>query len=77
MVLIIKRFKTMSEALEKEVYRCPLCGHEFMEGETEKCTVCPLAKVCNLILCPICKYEFPKTPVKRRKQRRNSLNKTF
>ncbi|WXG41487.1 MAG: hypothetical protein WED07_12090 [Candidatus Freyarchaeum deiterrae] len=52
---------------EKEVYRCPLCGHEFTEEKAEGCTFCPLAKACNLILCPACGYEFPKTPVKKNK----------
>lgn len=58
------------EVPEKEVYRCPLCGHEFTDDKTEKCAVCPLAKVCNLILCPVCNYEFPRMSMKRSKKTR-------
>jgi len=36
--------------------KCPLCGFEFEEKETEK--GCPMHKNCGLSLCPNCGYEF-------------------
>ena len=41
---------------------CPLCGFEF-DGEDTLCQHgCPLHTACNLTRCPMCAYEFPRTP---------------
>lgn len=38
---------------------CPLCGFEFVKQQTPCHQGCPLNKLCNLICCPSCHYEFP------------------
>lgn len=50
----------MAEEQEKMII-CPLCGHNFKKGESEKgCEGCPLYKNnCGLVRCPNCGYEFP------------------
>ncbi|MHA1578154.1 MAG: hypothetical protein ACTSUQ_00825 [Candidatus Freyarchaeota archaeon] len=60
----------MSDAFSEKVYRCPLCGHEFIEERAERCMLCPLARTCNLIMCPVCNYEFPKIPVSKGKRKK-------
>lgn len=41
---------------------CPLCGFEF-ERHAAPCEhSCPLGKLCKLICCPNCRYEFPEQP---------------
>lgn len=40
---------------------CPLCGFEFEQVDTLCAHGCPLGKLCNLVRCPSCAYEFPKT----------------
>lgn len=44
--------------MKENVHRCPLCGHEFEEGDTSSCAGCPLSRDCDLIRCPNCGYEF-------------------
>ena len=41
---------------------CPLCGMEFERIDTVCVHGCPLGASCNLVRCPTCSYEFPRTP---------------
>jgi len=41
---------------------CPLCGFEFDAEDTLCRHGCPLHTACNLTRCPMCAYEFPRTP---------------
>ena len=41
---------------------CPLCGFEFDPEDTLCQHGCPLHTACNLTRCPMCAYEFPRTP---------------
>lgn len=41
---------------------CPLCGFEFDAEDTLCQHGCPLHTACNLTRCPMCAYEFPRTP---------------
>jgi len=45
---------------KEKSYQCPLCGFKFTEKAAKTCLTCPLARKCNLIMCPNCGYEFPK-----------------
>lgn len=38
---------------------CPLCGFEFQKRDAPCETACPMGKICQLIRCPSCHYEFP------------------
>jgi Fe2+ transport system protein FeoA len=38
---------------------CPLCGFEFVKQQTPCHQGCPLNKLCKLVCCPSCHYEFP------------------
>ena len=42
-----------------QLYRCPLCGFEFRKGDAPCEHGCPLGKLCRLVCCPSCHYEFP------------------
>jgi len=53
--------KLTAESTKKPHYRCPLCGRQFTYEEAEACLICPYALKCNLVMCPQCHYEFPKT----------------
>jgi DNA-directed RNA polymerase subunit RPC12/RpoP len=43
--------------------KCSFCGFEFDEKDSvNACKSCMMSKGCNLIRCPNCGYEEPKTP---------------
>ncbi len=39
------------------IYKCPLCGEEFSQGE-ERCRACPMHGSCWILCCPGCGYTF-------------------
>ena|ERR1043166_4669145 len=41
---------------------CPLCGFEFEKRDTACAHSCPLGRLCKLVRCPNCQYEFPERP---------------
>ena len=38
--------------------KCPLCGYEFDEKNSECHKECPLNKECSMVCCPSCHYQF-------------------
>ena len=43
-------------------FRCPLCGCQFSHGD-QVCSACPLKPGCDIVGCPHCGYQFPRTSV--------------
>src|ERR1043166_9580963 len=41
---------------------CPLCGFEFEKRDTACAHGCPLGRLCKLVRCPNCQYEFTEQP---------------
>lgn len=41
-------------------FTCPLCGSRFTHG-TLVCVSCPLNAGCDIVKCPDCGYQFPRT----------------
>ncbi len=41
-------------------FRCPLCGAGFTHGALA-CGSCPLNAGCDIVKCPHCGYQFPRT----------------
>jgi hypothetical protein len=41
-------------------FACPLCGGRFSHGE-QVCGTCPLRPGCDVVGCPHCGYQFPRT----------------
>lgn len=37
---------------------CPLCQHEFQLEEMPCNTGCPMNRICKVLCCPRCRYEF-------------------
>ncbi|MFN0152729.1 MAG: hypothetical protein ACKVU1_18655 [bacterium] len=37
---------------------CPLCQHRFNEDEMPCNTGCPMHRMCKVLCCPRCHYEF-------------------
>ncbi len=44
------------------LFRCPLCGGRFTHGE-QVCSACPLKAGCDVVGCPHCGYQFPRSSV--------------
>jgi hypothetical protein len=44
------------------LFSCPLCGGRFSHGQ-EVCSACPLKAGCDVVGCPHCGYQFPRTSV--------------
>lgn len=42
------------------VFRCALCGARFTHG-TMTCASCPLHAGCDVVKCPECGYQFPRS----------------
>ena len=42
------------------VFDCPLCGARFSHGALA-CASCPLHLGCDVVKCPNCGYQFPRT----------------
>lgn len=45
---------------EATVFTCALCGARFTHGGLA-CGACPLAWGCDLVRCPHCGYQFPRS----------------
>jgi hypothetical protein len=45
---------------EGTVFSCPLCGGRFSHGQ-QVCSACPLKPGCDVVGCPHCGYQFPRT----------------
>ena len=41
-------------------FTCGLCGEVFTHGG-QVCGACPISNGCDLIKCPSCGYQFPRT----------------
>ena len=51
----------MSAAAESgEAFTCALCGARFVHAG-RVCTSCPLAAGCDVIACPRCGYQWPRS----------------
>lgn len=48
------------EAGEATVFVCALCGDRFTHGG-QVCGTCPLVSGCDLVKCPNCGYQFPRS----------------
>jgi hypothetical protein len=44
------------------LFSCPLCGGRFSHGE-RVCSACPLKPGCDIVGCPHCGYQFPRTSI--------------
>ena len=42
------------------VFTCALCGDRFTHGQ-QVCGTCPLSSGCDLVRCPNCGYQFPRS----------------
>ncbi len=42
------------------VFSCPLCGNRFSHGGLV-CASCPLNLGCEIVRCPHCGYQFPRS----------------
>jgi hypothetical protein len=47
-------------ASEATVFTCPLCGARFTHGG-QVCGGCPLAAGCDVVRCPHCSYQYPRS----------------
>jgi len=47
---------------EATLFSCPLCGGRFSHGE-RVCSACPFKPGCEIVGCPHCGYQFPRTSV--------------
>ena len=45
---------------EATPFTCPLCGGRFSHG-TLVCTSCPMNAGCEVVKCPQCGYQFPRS----------------
>ena len=41
-------------------FTCGLCGEVFTHGG-QVCGACPISNGCDLVKCPACGYQFPRT----------------
>jgi tRNA(Ile)-lysidine synthase TilS/MesJ len=42
------------------VFTCSLCGCRFTHGG-EVCSACPISRGCDLVRCPSCGFQFPRS----------------
>ncbi len=47
-------------AVEGTVFECGLCGTKFTHGG-QACGACPLNAGCDLVKCPSCGFQFPRS----------------
>ncbi len=45
---------------DASVFSCPLCGNRFSHGGLV-CASCPLNLGCEILRCPHCGYQFPRS----------------
>jgi hypothetical protein len=48
------------ESGEATVLSCPLCGGRFTHGNLV-CATCPMNLGCEIVRCPSCGYQFPRS----------------
>ena len=48
------------ESGEATAFSCPLCGVRFAHGKLV-CGTCPLHLGCDIVRCPHCGYQFPRS----------------
>ncbi|HKF41680.1 MAG TPA: hypothetical protein VKG01_01140 [Thermoanaerobaculia bacterium] len=41
-------------------FTCGLCGEVFTHGG-QVCSACPMSNGCDLVKCPACGYQFPRS----------------
>ena len=42
------------------IFQCALCGARFTHG-ARVCGTCPLRRGCDVVCCPNCGYQFPRS----------------
>jgi predicted RNA-binding Zn-ribbon protein involved in translation (DUF1610 family) len=42
------------------LFQCALCGARFSHG-LQACGRCPLRRACDVVQCPSCGYQFPRS----------------
>ena len=47
-------------AADGTLFACPLCGGRFTHG-AQVCGGCPLAHGCDVVQCPHCGHQFPRS----------------
>jgi len=57
-----RSFEALDGAVVSEatVFTCPLCGGRFTHAG-QVCGGCPLARGCDLVHCPHCAYQYPRS----------------
>lgn len=50
----------VGERPDSTVFTCPLCSARFSHGALA-CESCPLHMGCDVVKCPQCGYQFPRT----------------
>lgn len=53
-------FEPAEEGGAGTVFQCGLCGARFTHGG-QVCGGCPLRAACNVVQCPNCGYQFPRS----------------
>ena len=53
-------FTPVAAAAAGTVFTCALCGARFTHGD-RVCGACPLHAGCDLVRCPNCGYQFPRS----------------
>jgi hypothetical protein len=53
-------FLPVSGPTAATTFGCPLCGGRFSHG-LQVCGSCPLNAGCDVVRCPNCGYQFPRT----------------
>jgi hypothetical protein len=46
---------------DSDVVTCPLYGNRFTPNLSDFCSACNRHSACDLVICPNCGFEFPKS----------------
>jgi len=49
------------EIKDSDIITCPLCGNRFVPDLNSFCSACSRHIACDLVICPNCGFEFPKS----------------
>jgi hypothetical protein len=50
----------MRTAEARTLFQCALCSARFTDG-ARVCGTCPLRRACDVVCCPNCGYQFPRS----------------
>ncbi len=53
-------FRELKGSASGTAFACPLCGCRFEHGE-RVCGSCPMSTGCDLVKCPHCGFQFPRS----------------